>query len=335
VLRIRPGIYQTCLALPGPPGHVNAWLLEDGPGWLLVDTGLRTSALEELWEAIFASAALGGRPITRVLVTHFHPDHVGLAGWICARWNAPLLMPRSEWLKAWLLCTDDEQALLEQHLAFHHRAGAELETLELLRARGMSFRSRVAPLPRTLRAIGEGDVIRAGEGSWRVMIGAGHAPEMACLWNEAEEVLISADHILPRISPHVGVHPAEPEGDPLGTFLSSLTRFQELPATTLVLPSHGEPFHGLHERIAALQHHHGERLTMLRQAAAEAGSKGLTGYDAVGRMFPRALGPGQIGPALSEALAHLAHLAARGELLRQADELGVERFLAAKDETSG
>lgn len=325
ILEVAPGVLRTCLPLPGPPSNVNAWLLEDAEGWLLVDTGLDTPELRELWTGILAHPALGGRPVARVLVTHFHPDHVGLAGWICGRFGAPLLMPRSEWLKAWVLLADDEAALLEHFLDFHRGLGATPEQAEVLRARGFGFRRHVSPLPRHVLAIAEGQVLRIGGQDWQVLIGAGHAPEMACLWRPADGVLISADHILPRISPHVGVMATEPEGNPLGIFLEALVRFRGLPAGALVLPSHGEPFRGLHRRIDALLAHHAERLDVLRSAAA-AEPDGLTAYGTLGAMFGREMGPSQLGAAVAEALAHLSHLVARGELRRRRNAQGITRF---------
>jgi glyoxylase-like metal-dependent hydrolase (beta-lactamase superfamily II) len=325
-MQVAPGLYRTSLPLPFPPRQVNAWLIEDGEGWLLVDTGHGTEATRALWEGIFATA-LRGRPITRVLVTHFHPDHIGLAGWICARWKAPLLMPRSEWQRAWLLCMDDQQALVSQLVEFYRQAGSPQEHLDFLRARGMLYARTVSPLPRTFRVIGEGDVLQVGGREWRVMIGAGHAPEMACLWNAADRVLISADHVLPRITPNISVQPTEPEGDPLGVFLTALARFRVLPDSALVLPSHGEPFFGLHGRIDSLIAHHEERLALLLEAAGRAGGAGLTVYDALGPLFTRPLDHAALGFALSEALAHLHHLMARNQLMPILDAAGTLRFV--------
>lgn len=324
-VEVGPGLLRLRLPLPGPPGHVNAWLLDDGTGWLLVDTGLDTPELRQFWLSAF-DTALDGRPITRVLVTHFHPDHVGLAGWICARFQAPLLMPRSEWLKAWLLLVDDREAILRAFIDLHSKAGSPEQHLDYLRHRGITYQARVAPLPRSLQPIGEGQVLRIGRREWQVMIGSGHAPEMACLWNPADEMLIAADHILPRISPHIGVTPAEPDDDPLGTYLASLARFCMLPKEALVLPSHGEPFHGLHARIDALIQHHRERLDLLRDAARAAGDTGLTAYDAAQAMFTKPLTEDRLSAAVSEAMAHLARLARLGELAKHTDAAGVMRF---------
>ncbi|MCR0985683.1 MBL fold metallo-hydrolase [Roseomonas populi] len=320
---VAPGLLRACMPLPGPPSHVNCWLIADGEGWLLVDTGRGDAATRDLWRGIFATS-LGGRPVTRVLVTHFHPDHVGLAGWVCAEWGAPLLMPRSEWQRTRILLMQDEAELTELFIDLQRRAGAGPEHLAWLRGAGFPYRGSVAPLPRSFDPIAEGDLLRTGDRRWRVRIGAGHSPEMACLHDEAGGILISADHILPRISPHVGLQPTEPDADPLGVFLTALESFLRIPAGTRVLPSHGEPFQDLHGRIAALRHHHE---TSLARLAAGLGP-GLTALEALPLLFGRAFEGRQLAFALGESLAHLALLQHRGRARRSETPEGVWRFEA-------
>jgi glyoxylase-like metal-dependent hydrolase (beta-lactamase superfamily II) len=322
--QVAPGLLRACMPLPGPPSQVNCWLIEDGAGWLLVDAGRDDAPTRECWRRIFATA-LDGRPITRVLVTHFHPDHVGLAGWICREWDAPLLMPRSEWQRTRILLLQDEAELTDLFVDLQHRAGAGPEHLAWLRREGFAYRASVAPLPRAFQPIAEGDLLHAGGRQWRVRIGAGHSPEMACLLDEARGILIAADHILPRISPHVGLQPTEPEADPLGIFLAALEAFSAMPADTRVLPSHGEPFQDLHGRIAALRRHHESSLARL---AAGLGS-GLTAQEALPLLFGRGFEGRQLAFALSEALAHLAHLQHGGKASRHSTEQGVWRFSAS------
>ncbi|MBP0445351.1 MBL fold metallo-hydrolase [Roseomonas sp. SSH11] len=324
VAEVAPGLLRVCLPLPGPPSHVNCWLIEDGAGWMLVDTGYGDEPTRTLWRQVFATA-LGGRPVTRVLVTHFHPDHVGLAGWICAEWDAPLLMPRSEWQRARLLLAEDQAATTALFLALLERMGAPPEHLRWMAARGITYGQRVLPLPSTFQPIADGQALRIGGRDWRVLVGAGHSPEMACLHDPGADILLSADHILPRISPHVGVQPSEPSADPLGTFLGALARFRALPGNTLVLPSHGEPFHGLQARIDALLQHHHAALCGLRAAAGT----GLTAAEALPLLFSRGFEGQQLNFALAEALAHLVHLTARGDLLRRTDAGAAWRFSPA------
>jgi glyoxylase-like metal-dependent hydrolase (beta-lactamase superfamily II) len=311
VVEVAPGLLRTCLPLPGPPSHVNCWLIEDGDGWLLVDTGRGDEPTRALWRGIFANG-LGGRPVTRVLVTHFHPDHVGLAGWVCAEWGVPLLMPRSEWQRARLLLLEDEANLTAMFVGLQQQAGASASHLRWMSEAGTPYRSIVTPLPSTFQPIGEGQTLRIGGRPWQIRIGAGHSPEMACLFDPRGGVLISADHILPRISPHIGLQPSEPDADPLGVFLDALRRFRALPGDSLVLPSHGEPFRQLHERIDALLQHHEASLSRLMAGAGE----GITAAEGMKHLFSRSFEGRQLSFAMAETLAHLAHLVAAGHLTR-------------------
>jgi glyoxylase-like metal-dependent hydrolase (beta-lactamase superfamily II) len=330
-VEMAPGLLRICMPLPGPPSHVNCWLIADNDGWMLVDTGRGDEPTRALWRQVFARA-LGGRPVTRVLVTHFHPDHVGLAGWACGEWNAPLLMPRTEWQRARLLLLEDPAVLTAMLIGLQRQAGAGAEHLRRVAAEGATYRSVVDPLPLAFQVIEEGQAIRIGGRDWTVRIGAGHSPEMACLHDPRSGILISADHILPRISPHVGMHPSEPEGDPLGVFLRALSRFRDLPADTFVLPSHGEPFRSLHPRIDALLHHHEESLSRLLAGAGQ----GLTAAEALPMMFGRPFEGRQLSFALSETLAHLSHLVAHKRLLRRPAAGGVWHFeLPGAETTAG
>jgi glyoxylase-like metal-dependent hydrolase (beta-lactamase superfamily II) len=322
--RVAPGLHWLRLPVPFPPFHVNCWLLEDEAGWLVVDAGMRQPACLAAWESILATR-LQGRPITRMLVTHFHIDHVGLAGWLCARDGATLLMPRSEYLQARTLLLEDPDQLTGQQRRMGREAGAPPAYDAWLAAREPFFRPEVAPLPDRYQPLGAGDRLRIGGRDWHVMIGQGHAPEMACLHCPELGLLIAADQILPKISPYIGVLASEPEADPLRRFLDSNQDFLDLPERTLVLPSHGEPFHGLHDRIGWLETHHAERLDTLATACATP----ITAFEAARVLFPRVEDVAQFGFTIGESLAHLNLLVGEGRLRRSPGADGVTRYRRA------
>jgi glyoxylase-like metal-dependent hydrolase (beta-lactamase superfamily II) len=265
---------------------------------------------------------LADRPITRVVATHYHPDHMGLAGWLCAETGAELWTSRTEWLMARLYALDTSEEWVAAGRRFDRRAGLDDQLIEQRAARGNLYRLRVAPPPPSFRRVRQGDRLRLAESAWRVIVGRGHAPEMLCLFNPEHNVLIAGDQVLPRISPNVSVWPSEPEADPLADFLCSLASFKELPEDCLVLPSHGLPFRGLHERIDQLIGHHHERL----ERALEACATPLTLAEVMPRLFDRALDVHQLQFALGESLAHLNYLVAQGRLERQLDTDGRLRY---------
>ncbi|WP_135465970.1 MBL fold metallo-hydrolase [Crenalkalicoccus roseus] len=311
VRRLMPGLLRARMPLPFPPGHVNIWLLEHEGGWLAVDTAIASRTTRELWDRVLAQPALGGRPLTGLLVTHFHPDHIGLTGWLCGRFGLIPAMTRIEWLMARALWYDSGPDMMAQQIAHYARAGCPADYLAHVEARGPLYQRAVGELPRAFHCIRDGGTLTIGGEEWRVMTGSGHAPDMACLHSAARGVLISADQILPRISPYVGLHPGEPNADPLGDFLASLERFAALPEDTLVLPSHGEPFRTLHPRLETLASHHAMRLDALADACREP----ATAFEAAQLLFPRAAQePGQIGFAVGETLAHLRRLERQGRV---------------------
>jgi glyoxylase-like metal-dependent hydrolase (beta-lactamase superfamily II) len=318
---IRSELHGMRLALPFALDHVNIWLAEERDGWTVIDTGLADEPTRARWRNL-RRGLLAGRPITRILATHYHPDHMGLAGWLCAGTGAELWTSRTEWLTAGLLAQETSEEWVAAGRRFDHRAGLDDQLIEQRAARGNLYRRRVVPPPPSFRRVRHGDRLRLAGSEWRVVVGRGHAPEMVCLFNPEHNVLIAGDQVLPRISPNVSVWPSEPEADPLADFLSSLLSFRELPEDCLVLPSHGLPFRGLHGRIDQLVGHHHERL----ERALDACATPVTLAEVMPRLFDRALDVHQLQFALGESLAHLNYLVAQGHLGRGLDADGRFRY---------
>jgi glyoxylase-like metal-dependent hydrolase (beta-lactamase superfamily II) len=320
-VEVAPGLLWLRFPLPMALNHVNLWLLQDGEGWTLVDAGIGNAASREIWEGLLAGP-LADKPIRRVLITHMHPDHIGLAGWLCDRFDAPLVMTLSEYALARALWSEDRPEVAAAHAEFYRAAGLPQEAIAAVEARGNVYRRGVSALPVAARRIRDGDTLDIGGTPWRVMIGEGHASEMVCLYSAERRILISADQVLPKISPNVSVWPSEPEADPLADFLRTLQAFRALPDDTLVLPSHGIPFFGLHERIDWLAAHHAERLELTREVCRQP----ATVADLMAAMFHRTLDRQQMMFAVGEATAHLNRLVAAGDITRETGADGIWRY---------
>ncbi|MES3094419.1 MBL fold metallo-hydrolase [Sphingomonas aerolata] len=291
---------------------MNCWMLADGDGDALVDTGMNTPEARDAWTAILAGPKSGVR-ITRVIGTHFHPDHIGLAGWLCETHDAALVMTRGEWLTARMLAADARDAVPAEMLAFWRGAGWDSTQIAHASAKGWAgFRKIITPLALGYTRISDGDVLTVGRDDWRVVIGSGHSPEHACLLNEASGILIAGDQVLPRISPNISLGITEPHADPLGEWFAAIARLKTLPADLLVLPGHGDPFTGLHIRLDAMDREHRERLDELAAFLAEP----RRAVECFGRLFRRAIGPDLLGMATGEALAHLRRLEVEGRAVR-------------------
>jgi glyoxylase-like metal-dependent hydrolase (beta-lactamase superfamily II) len=328
VLRVAPGVLWLRMPLPFALDHINLWLLEDGDAWTLVDTGLGDEATRALWARLFADV-IGARPVRRVLVTHYHPDHAGNAGWLCERFRAPLWMTQAEYLTAHAVREGVAGYVPGATLALFRANGLDDARHAQMAMRGNIYRRQVPEFPASYRRLMDGEAIAIGARQWQVIAGYGHAPEHAALWCEALGVLISGDMLLPTISTNVSVWPVDPEGDPLGQFLASLRRFAALPEDALVLPSHGLPFRGAAERVRQLEAHHEARLAEVQDACSEAPRSAAEVLDV---LFRRKLDTHQMFFAMGEAIAHLHFLERAGRLARAVDADGVTRFAPAKEQ---
>lgn len=329
-VEVAPGVRWIRMSLPFALDHINLWLLRDEidgrAGWSVVDCCISRDEAKAQWEQVFATQ-LEGLPILRVIVTHMHPDHVGLAWWLCEKWNAPL----------WISATDFNAARIasQSTTGFGGAAAADFfashgltdpESLEKIRARASYYPGMVPDVPRRFRRMQDGDTVAIGGRSWRCIAGYGHAPEHISLYCDELQVLISGDMLLPRISTNVSVYDVEPESNPLKQFLVSIDRFTPLPEDTLVLPSHGKPFRGLHERLRQLHEHHDDRLREVMDACRVSPQSAA---DVLPVLFKRALDLHQTTFAMGESVAHLHALWHEGRLKRTRDTQGVWRFSAA------
>lgn len=321
-IEVAPGVFWLRMPLPFALDHINLWALRDGDGaFTLIDCGLNTDITRDLWTQHF-TRLLGGARVARVLVTHYHPDHVGLAGWLTQELEAPLWMTEGEFLMAHVSYSELPGHRREDQLALYRRHGLEAAREEAMRKHPHSYRRGICQPPFTFQRLMEGEHVVIGGHTWQVMVGYGHAPEHAALYCAQLGVLIAGDMLLPKISTNVSVWSEQPEADPVAQFLASLDRFAQLPADTLVLPSHGLPFRGARERIAALHVHHAERLNEVLEACVQS----MSAADIVPVLFRRALDDHQMSFAMGEAIAHLNHLHRQTRLTRSEGADGVLRF---------
>jgi glyoxylase-like metal-dependent hydrolase (beta-lactamase superfamily II) len=329
---VAEGVFWLRMPLPFALDHINLWLLRDcfegKEGWTIVDCGISSDVTKQAWENIFANH-LQGLPVVRVLVTHMHPDHIGLAYWLCEKWQVPLWMSMTDFMMAQWLSTN-EGGLKIGSIAggggaadhFYKHGLTDEADLEKIRARADHYSSLVPLVPRRYRRVMDQEEVLIGNRSWLAISGYGHAPEHLAFACVKDKIMISGDMMLPRISTNISVHDLEPDGDPLGMFLDSISKFEFLDKQTLVLPSHGKPFIGLHYRMMQLREHHVDRLKETLDACKESTTaKGLLPI-----LFRRKLDSHQMSFAMGEAIAHLNYLWRRDQIKREIDSHGVLWF---------
>ncbi|MFP7672191.1 MBL fold metallo-hydrolase [Marivita sp. S0852] len=322
---VADGILWIRLPLPMKLDHVNVYALDDGDSWTLVDTGFASRRSKALWAQLL-TGPLGGKPVRRVLVTHHHPDHIGMAGWFQSDHGSTLITTRTAWLMGRMLQMDEQATPNSETLVFWQRCGMAPEILEKRKSeRPFNFADCVAPLPLGYQRIKQGDTVTAGGRTWDVHIGNGHAPEHATLWSRDDNLVLAGDQILPSISSNIGVYATEPEADPVADWLEACERFSTLAREDhLVFGGHKLPFTGLPLRLHQLIENHHSALRRLETHLAKPQSAG----DCFAPLFKRSIGDGEYGLALVEATAHCLHLWHEGRATRDLDENGTWIFHA-------
>ena len=317
---VAPGVHWLSMPLPFKLDHINLWLLEDGDGLTIVDTGIGDASTRALWEKLF----IDKKNIKRVIVTHYHPDHAGNAAWLCKRFGVELWMTQGEYLTAHAVRSSGAGYTANAVLEVFRRNGLDAESsARMATMRGNNRYAELVPeFPLCYRRIIEGDRIEIGRNAWRAIIGHGHAPEHLSLYGKDLNAVIAGDMLLSTISTNVSVWSIDPEGDPLRLFLESVACYRELPADVLVLPSHGRPFRGAHLRVQQLEQHHQERFAELMRSLREPKSAG----DLLGVLFRRPLDAHQTFFAMGEAIAHLHCLYYAGKARRAVGKDGIMRY---------
>jgi glyoxylase-like metal-dependent hydrolase (beta-lactamase superfamily II) len=319
---IAPGVLWLRMPLPLSLSHINLWAIREGDGWAIVDTGMQTPATLDAWRALIGvGAPLGEQGPCRVLVTHMHPDHVGMAGWLTREYGCELWMTRGEYLSCRVLVADTGLEAPIEGVDFYRRAGWDAAALDHYRARFGGFGEMISPLAQRYRRLRDGQALRIGEHEWQVIVGAGHSPEHACFYCPELKLLISGDQVLPRISSNVSVFPTEPQADPLHDWLESLDKVrQKIPDDVLVLPAHDDPFHGLHARLDHLDGSHRRALDRLQALLAEGPKRAVDVFSA---LFARKIDGGLLSLATGESLANLNYLVERGRVVVEEDADGI------------
>jgi glyoxylase-like metal-dependent hydrolase (beta-lactamase superfamily II) len=319
---VAEGVYWLRMPLPFALDHINLYLLRDGDGWTIVDTGIRGAETMAHWEYVFENF-FAGAPVTRVIATHMHPDHVGQAGWLTRHCNVELWMTRTEFLACKVIAGDGPSDVPGDAVRFYRQCGFDEHQLDRYRQRFGHFGSMIEKLPAGFRRIRDHEVLLINDVEWHVVVGRGHSPEHACLHCPAMKLLISGDQVLPRISSNVSVFPTEPHADPLSEFLQACSDLSKRVAgDVLVLPSHNEPFTGLHLRLDKLIDGHHEGLARLHALCTTPRRV----VDAFPALFRREIDASNLMLATGESRAHLNYLHARGALSTSLDDNEVLHF---------
>ncbi len=318
-VEVAPGVLWLRLPLPMALDHVNVYALDEGDGWTLIDTGFDTGRTRGLWDEILAGP-LAGRPVRRVVATHHHPDHIGLAGWFQTEYGAELWTTRTAWLFARMLVLDEQERPSPESIAFWRAAGMDADLLaQRAEERPFNFADVVAPLPLGFHRLREGQSLRMGGRNWTVRMGNGHAPEHATFWSRDDNLVIGGDQLLPGISANLGVYATEPEADPISEWLESCTRLAQFARPDQqVLPGHKLPFSGLPMRLRQMAENHHSALARLERHL----DRPRRAAECFPPLFKRAIDPGIYGLALVEAVAHLNHLHQKGRVRRWRAEDG-------------
>jgi glyoxylase-like metal-dependent hydrolase (beta-lactamase superfamily II) len=323
--QICTGIWRLILPLPFLLTEVNIWLLEEADGWTVVDTGFGNQTNEQLWEELFRGL-LADKPLKRIILTHYHIDHCALAGWLSKKWDVQVCLTKAE--STVLRIIEEPKGFMHkgERTAFYHQHGLADEEIGDADFFFEQIPVAFSGMPEVMTYVADGEKLQIGDNLWEVIELKGHSPGHLTLYCETLGIWISGDHVLPRITPIISVEPDTPDDDPLSDFLESFKRLRQLPESTRVLPSHGNPFVGLHARLDELQKHHDQRLDEVLQHSGEL----ITAAELTRIMFPAAHGQQSMWMAISEVQAHLNLLMYRGKVTRQSDSGGIVRYVLVK-----
>jgi glyoxylase-like metal-dependent hydrolase (beta-lactamase superfamily II) len=326
-LEVAEGVLWLRLPLPFRLDHVNVYLIEDGPGFALLDTGIDDEPTRAVWERLL-SGVLKRKPLTRIVSSHCHPDHIGLAGWLNQRLGIELYASQTEYLETLTISLDPGALNAEPYRSFYRGHGLDAAQTDLLLSRGLHYLRMVSPLPRTFNRLMADEALEIGGRSFDVITGAGHSSEQVMLYCRDGGFILSVDQVMAKISPNISVEAIDPHGDPLGAYLRSLARLkQDLPPQTLALPGHNLPFYGLPARIDELIGHHQARCDAILKAVSDGEASAA---DLVPVVFGRRIDdPHQMSFAFGEALAHVNYLVRRQALAIRPGREGGWVFAAA------
>jgi glyoxylase-like metal-dependent hydrolase (beta-lactamase superfamily II) len=313
-------LYWLRMPLPYALDHINLWLAEDDDGWTLIDCGIKNDQVMDIWRQFFSNT-FAKKPLSRIVCTHCHPDHMGLAGWLAAEWDAVFVTTRGEWGMGRLLSLEGayDPGLYQRHF-LENGCGAEFAAAGAQRF--SSTYQIYSPVPSSFTCLRAGSTVHMGGADWRIIVGLGHTIEQACLYSESLNILIAGDQILPRITPAIILQSHEPTGNPLHDFLDSNRQFRALPADVTVLPSHHQPFTGLHPRLDDYDRHHQDRLAKTGAICTSP----MTAFEVSKQLFTRKLDAHQAYFAIGETLAHLRYLELDGRLVRTLED-GIARYV--------
>lgn len=321
-MAIAPGIRWLRMPLPFALEHINLWLLEDDDRWAIVDSGIDNDDSRAIWSRI-GDEVFRGAPVGRVILTHMHPDHAGCAGWLCRTLGADLWMSREEYLLCRVLTADTGREAPPEAVKFYRAAGFPPESIDRYQQMFGMFGRFVSPLPESFTRLEDGGRLDVGGHRWEVIVGRGHSPEHACLFDADRNLLISGDQLLPTISSNVSVFPTEPAANPLDEWLRSLSELKDrIPDDVLVLPAHGRPFRGAHRRLDQLIAEHERGL----EALLDHCRKPRRVVDVFGALFRGPIRDGNLIMATGESIAHLNYLLVQGAIERCRDDNGVDWY---------
>lgn len=321
ITQLASDVYWARFDLPFRLNHINLYMFDEGDSWTLIDCGLNTDETRDHWQALL-SGPLSSKPISRIIASHHHVDHIGYSGPLAKITGADVYTSKDEkdhasWLRGHE--AEDFSCMIE---GIYTAYGFNEEIIAIGRNDPNRYRRYVAELP-PLKTLNQGDVIKSRDGEWQVRIDAGHSSGHISLNDQSRGIYLAVDFLLPRISPNVSADFRKLDHDQLGQYLTYLKDIQShITDETLVLPGHDWPFTEGVARAAELITHHHNRLDQLREAAAKSS---LTTASALDVLFGRVFGPHEVYFAAGEARAHLNHLVAIGDMVKTVDA-GVDHF---------